>query len=630
MTTNQEARQISVRASTSTTYDHNSDWNALFTAAGIAAGPWNNRFIAWVNAQLSSSYSNINEAKRAIAAAQGVTRWNDVSTISLFNVFVDSVAGSDLNSGTSSSQAVQTLSKAVTLINAYGNGCRVSLKGGSTWREKFNPTVSNIYVAWDGTSTPPVITGFDVITSWTLDSTFTNCYYKDITHDATGTLRTIVLENGLILNRVASASAANSASGSFYAADASAGNPMRVYINVGGNPNSNGKTYEATTRTACVLLGNGATLTGVVARGAMNNNGPIEVGTNSTVSRCVAAFGTKHNFFLGSGAATDVVLYGNDATTASEPSTTMFVAFQNNATGLSASLTRMFATPTKPLSTIVYSHSNNDPADQYASITLDQCAFNFANAAGAGITAGAATITATNTVSFGASANVLFAGYASSSASFTRCLSLVTIDEENKNISSGSVTYTQCGLSRNLAGGSKRIIGVLDGSSVTVTNCSIDGPIAYYGDAVGWQSGTTGSLNFNWNVISANNCVNIPTGTATYTANNNTFDGDDIGPFSTFKAAGGFNLSTNMAGWRTASGQDANSTGITSGPFTGTTANGDFTVSGHLAGSGITEYWNFNTRSVTSGVPTRFPTIPATYAEAITYITSPTTWNFYP
>jgi len=80
MTTNQEGRQIAVRASTGTTLDHLSDWHALFTSAGIAAGDWNSRFIQWANAQLSSAYTNINEAKAAYAISLGFARWQDINT----------------------------------------------------------------------------------------------------------------------------------------------------------------------------------------------------------------------------------------------------------------------------------------------------------------------------------------------------------------------------------------------------------------------------------------------------------------------------------------------------------------------------------------------------------------------
>lgn len=83
MTTNQEGRQIAVRSNTSTTYDHNSDWHALFTSAGIAAGPWNARMIAWVNATLSTSYTNLNDAMNAFAIGKGYESFADMNDFTL-------------------------------------------------------------------------------------------------------------------------------------------------------------------------------------------------------------------------------------------------------------------------------------------------------------------------------------------------------------------------------------------------------------------------------------------------------------------------------------------------------------------------------------------------------------------
>lgn len=78
--TNQGLRQASVRAVTGTTYDYNSDWSALFTAAGIAAGDWNGRMIGWINSQLGTAYTDVNSAMQAYAEAQGVGSWNELGT----------------------------------------------------------------------------------------------------------------------------------------------------------------------------------------------------------------------------------------------------------------------------------------------------------------------------------------------------------------------------------------------------------------------------------------------------------------------------------------------------------------------------------------------------------------------
>lgn len=77
---NQSLRQASVRAVTGTTGTYEGDWHALFTSEGIAAGPYNQRLLAWINARLSASYTTLSGAKAAFAAAEGVGRFNEVGT----------------------------------------------------------------------------------------------------------------------------------------------------------------------------------------------------------------------------------------------------------------------------------------------------------------------------------------------------------------------------------------------------------------------------------------------------------------------------------------------------------------------------------------------------------------------
>jgi hypothetical protein len=77
---NQEKRQQSVRASTGTAYSYNDDWMALFTAAGITSGTYNERLLVWINAQLSTAYTTLPDAMRAYAINQGVPSWNELGT----------------------------------------------------------------------------------------------------------------------------------------------------------------------------------------------------------------------------------------------------------------------------------------------------------------------------------------------------------------------------------------------------------------------------------------------------------------------------------------------------------------------------------------------------------------------
>ncbi|HWU63563.1 MAG TPA: hypothetical protein VN112_16210 [Ensifer sp.] len=78
---NQGDLQQWVRDQTGTAYDYNGDWLSLFDQAGVAAGDFNGRMLAWLNAQLGTSYSNINDAQNAYAISCGVTNWSSLAQI---------------------------------------------------------------------------------------------------------------------------------------------------------------------------------------------------------------------------------------------------------------------------------------------------------------------------------------------------------------------------------------------------------------------------------------------------------------------------------------------------------------------------------------------------------------------
>ena len=80
MTTNQEGKHEAVRAITGTARSYNEDWHALFDDDGIAAGPFDSRMLAWINATLSTSYTNVNEAMQAFAVEQGFANWASMNT----------------------------------------------------------------------------------------------------------------------------------------------------------------------------------------------------------------------------------------------------------------------------------------------------------------------------------------------------------------------------------------------------------------------------------------------------------------------------------------------------------------------------------------------------------------------
>ncbi len=80
MATNSEAKQASVRGVTSTTATFNEDWLALFNARSIGAGTYNERLLAYINGELSTSYTDINLALQAFATDQDDYNFSSMGT----------------------------------------------------------------------------------------------------------------------------------------------------------------------------------------------------------------------------------------------------------------------------------------------------------------------------------------------------------------------------------------------------------------------------------------------------------------------------------------------------------------------------------------------------------------------
>lgn len=81
--TNDGARQATVRAATGKALDYNGDWEALFDITPIGAGTWTGRLLAWINAQLSASYTEINGAMQAFAVSQGTANWSQMGAFTI-------------------------------------------------------------------------------------------------------------------------------------------------------------------------------------------------------------------------------------------------------------------------------------------------------------------------------------------------------------------------------------------------------------------------------------------------------------------------------------------------------------------------------------------------------------------
>lgn len=83
MSTNDGLRQATVRAATGTVLTYDGDWHALYDQAGVAPGPFDGRMLAWINAQLSASYTEINGAMTAFALSQGAPNWSSMGAFTI-------------------------------------------------------------------------------------------------------------------------------------------------------------------------------------------------------------------------------------------------------------------------------------------------------------------------------------------------------------------------------------------------------------------------------------------------------------------------------------------------------------------------------------------------------------------
>jgi hypothetical protein len=76
--TNQELRQENICAALALTPEtYNGAWMRLFNDSGsIPDGPFNQRFLAYINLSLSTSYTALPGAMQAYAIAKGAPSWD--------------------------------------------------------------------------------------------------------------------------------------------------------------------------------------------------------------------------------------------------------------------------------------------------------------------------------------------------------------------------------------------------------------------------------------------------------------------------------------------------------------------------------------------------------------------------
>ena len=535
------------------------------------------------------------------------------------------------------------------------------LKCGSFWRESLN--LSNLTapsVLPYGSGDPPRISGLNVVTGWSLVGGTTNVWTASVSHDSSQSSRMRVFENGVELARVLDQATCDSTAGSFVIQVGSDGTPWpcRIHPSDNGNPNSNGKKYEVTVRTIVVQGPVNCSISGVETDSALDNNGSVDLvsRTGGTLSSIIAANGSKHNWGMGDGAASDCFAYLADTVTAAEPSNTTIIGFLNDASGKTWVVKRCGVAGVCPGTD---SDAHGSP-NGFANTTAEQ-------------------LWVIGTRNFTGSWNInrgsLYRGVLGPPVALGTLQMVVAdilADGTPAGLSSyGATTLTDCCvIKRQNATSYNEVFRGQNGGASVMSQCSLyaDVNITTGYPVVWWNNSVSGaSLTMNKCVtFNGSNLLSVPAGMS-YIGDYNVWLGGEPGTTRpvTFLWHGTYELT--LAAWQAASGQDANSVyllradqtsgngnafwlgvalGLNNGP-----ADGDWRVNpnartydgsntariGYFADgttpitqAGAQNHWDWNARASASGAPTRFPTVPVDLPTARVYIKSPTTWNFYP
>ncbi len=266
-----------------------------------------------------------------------------LSTGGGFDIYVDSVNGSDSNDGSSPASALRSIA-AISLAD----GKRVGLRRGSYWREQLGTDVGgpqNVRVGAYGTGRLPILDAADVASAngWTAHATYAGVYQRVWSHSAAAGMFVSLWEDGVRLRWVASEAALNAASAGFYVATTSGVGSSTIYYKATGatNPASNGRTVEISRRHfGLVSAAAGWIVEDLHTRRQLHNDGSVALyGLGSVARRLLAEDGTKHNMLISRNAlAEDCIAWKCDW--ADRTGSTAFVAHTADGRGYSARFRR--------------------------------------------------------------------------------------------------------------------------------------------------------------------------------------------------------------------------------------------------------------------------------------------------
>lgn len=579
-----------------------------------------------------------------------------------FDVYVDSVNGSDANPGTSLGSALQTLAAAASAMSA---GKKLALVSGSQWREQFSIAWDNITLGVAGAGAPPIISAADVVTAtWTKPDVLN---FPDVwsiswtrSHTPAATDDLLLWADGVLQTHRNSLSELQSLGG--WRASGRIANPATVYIKSVADPNTSGVVYELPKRATAIgghdqqgYNGDFAAIVGPIeALRSGQNYGPVAGGSGSQ-SRLLVRDGGLHHLTSEAATVEDVIALGIDQRfpTPAYPLT----AYRANSVGFAPTWKRSFVLADGNPTTAnigIYCHASA-PSGNAEACTVEQAYVTNMQTA-VSLAADVASIDGLYSqncnypVANGQPLNTVNRMLARSTVTGGVIIALrdggpVNNDSLSRTVEN-SVLYSAPGtfLSQFATLSARN-------GSLTIRNCIIfvDTPdevnSLIFRTAGGGGAITitmeycvivrlknTGSL---WRTLQ----VDAP---ATIVSDHNIW----LGFGFVDNTLGGTNYRS-LASWK-AAGYDANSVHLYTGfdaatvlstYFQGNPANGDFRLKAGLGTftdgvslnlAGPQSHWDWNARAPAAGAPTQWPVPPANLAESRTYIADPEAWDFYP
>jgi parallel beta-helix repeat protein len=218
----------------------------------------------------------------AASASRAFTVTANSNTSSYTSYYVDSIAGSDANNGTSSSSPWRTVAKVNS--TSFSPGTHVLFKKGDLWRETLSPFASGeagnpiVFDAY-GTGAAPILSGANLLpqSTWTLCS---DCQ-SNVWRAGASAQPNIVLFNGVRGNAKTSISALVAAGDWYWASDV-------LYVWAPLNPGSSYATVEAGSRIVVANLSALAYLTvqnlELTGSNGLPTNGVVYAHTQNGVS----------------------------------------------------------------------------------------------------------------------------------------------------------------------------------------------------------------------------------------------------------------------------------------------------------------------------------------------------------